>query len=528
MRFPTVISAVVMLCLLGFSESRSREEKSSAVTIKIVDDAGRELAGLVRIEDADGNRVDCPELLPRGLGLKQPKIERWFVLPKATAVKLPHKPVSITAIAGLETEQAAVKVDLSSKPTASVTLRLTRFYDAAAKGLRSGNTHLHLQKISRQQSDQYLKQVPQADGLDLLFVSYLERAGADREYTTNRYSKAEIEALGQGSEVVYGNGEEHRHNFAGFGQGFGHVMLLDIQRLILPVSIGPGIMKTGTDTVPLQRGINTARRDKATIVWCHNNWGLEALPNFLLGRIDALNIFDGGAHGSFKDSFYNYLNAGVRVPFSTGTDWFMYDFSRVYVRMNGRPTVQTWLKGLAEGRSFISNGPLLEFHVNEGQPGDTLKLDKARALSIEARVVGRIDFQRLEVVRNGRVVASAQSRAVKDHFEAHLSESVACDGPGWLALRTPPPPVKNDPQLQQPVPENEFGRELFAHSSPVYVEVGGKKHFDRETAKTLLATMKANRTIIAKQGNFADAQDRARILDVHEAGIEFLAKRLGF
>ena len=482
MRISALISTVVMLCLLGLAVSGSREPAASSVTIRIVDDSGRELAGLIRIEDADGSRVDCPELMPRGLGLKQPQIERWFVLPKATAVKLPPKPLTITAIAGLETEQASVKIDLSSQPTDGVTLRLTRFLNAAAKGLRSGNTHVHLQKISRAQSDQYLKQVPQADGLDLLFVSYLERAGADREYTTNRYSKAEIEALGRGSDVVYGNGEEHRHNFAGFGQGFGHVMLLDIEKLILPVSIGAGIMKTGTDSVPLQRGIDTARRDKATIVWCHNNWGLEAAPNFLLGRIDALNIFDGGTHGSFKDSFYNYLNAGLRVPFSTGTDWFMYDFSRVYVRMEGAPTVKTWLKGLAAGRSFITNGPLLEFHVNDGQPGDTLKLDKPGTVSIEAKAVGRIDFQRIEVVQNGKVVAQAKSRAVNGHFEASLSDALELSGPGWLALRIPPPPVKDDLELQQPVPSNEFGRELFAHSSPVYIEVAGKPHFNRDEA----------------------------------------------
>ena len=30
--------------------------------------------------------------------------------------------------------------------------------------------------------------------------------------------------------VPIGNGEEHRHNFAGWGQGYGHVMLLDLHQ----------------------------------------------------------------------------------------------------------------------------------------------------------------------------------------------------------------------------------------------------------------------------------------------------------
>ena len=109
------------------------------------------------------------------------------------------------------------------------------------------------------------------------------------------------------------------------------MMLLNLQELVLPVSIGPGIMKLGTDGLPVQRGIDTARRDGGTAVWCHNRWGFEHIPNWVLGRLDAQNIFDGGAHGSYKDSFYRFLNAGLRVPFSTGTDWFIYDFARVFV-----------------------------------------------------------------------------------------------------------------------------------------------------------------------------------------------------
>ena len=43
----------------------------------------------------------------------------------------------------------------------------------------------------------------------------------------------------------------------------------------------------------------------------------------------------------------------------------------------------------------------------------------------------------------------------------------------------------------------------------------------------LLAQMKANRTVIAERANFADVQERARVLAVHEAAIESLSKRLG-
>ena len=299
-----------------------------------------------------------------------------------------------------------------------------------------------------------------------------------------------------------------------------------VMKLIQPVSIGQGIMKRGTDGIPLQRGIDTAHRDDATVIWCHNSWGREAFPNFLTGRVNAQNIFDGGPHGSYKDSFYRYLNAGLQVPFSTGTDWFMYDFSRAYAKITGEVSVKSWLKSLAAGRTYITNGPLLEFSADGKKIGETIELEAPGKTEVKARAVGRVDFGRIELVRNGRVVAQSPSRRVGRHYEADLSMAVEQPGPGWLALRTPPPPVKDDPLLQQPVSKNEFGHDLFAHTSAIYVEVGGRSHFDPSVARRWLAAMKNNHDFIAEKANFSDDQERQRVLDVYRDGIAEMTKKL--
>ncbi len=186
-------------------------------------------------------------------------------------------------------------------------------------------------------------------------------------------------------------------------------MFLNIKELIQPVSIGPGIMKLGTDGLPIQRGIDTARGDGATVVWCHNDWGLEDLANWATDRIDAQNIFDGGIHSSYKQSFYRYLNAGIDVPFSTGTDWFMYDFSRVYVAAGKYVTPAQWLAALSSGKTYITNGPLLEFTVNGHGPGITIDIGNGKPLKFEARSWGRHDLKRLELIKNGNVVDSGPS-----------------------------------------------------------------------------------------------------------------------
>jgi hypothetical protein len=527
MRFATItLTGLSMLGLLAVSASPAPQ--ACKLTIELTDaDTGQTVPGVVRMLTTTGQPVELAGLLPRGLGVNagQAAIHRWSVLPGKATVEVPAGKLKVEAFRGLETELAGRALDLTGKDSMTLRIPLKRFYRADEKGYRSANTHLHLMKLDRVAADRYLREVPRADGLDVLFVSYLERAIEDRDYISNRYRKEEIEAF-SGDGTLFGYGEEHRHNYGPGGEGYGHVMLLDIEKLIQPVSIGPGIMKEGSDGIPMQRGIDTASDDGATIVWCHNDWGLEDVPNWLTGRLDAQNIFDGGTHGSYKNSFYRYLNAGLRVPFSTGTDWFMYDISRVYAKSALPLNVERWLKALAAGRSYITNGPLLEFQVHDRELGETVRLAEASTIRATGRAVGRVDFGRIELVRNGEVVASAPSRPQGGHFAAELSFLVEINEPAWLALRTPPPPVPNDPALQTPVPSNEFGRDLFAHTSPVYVEVAGRGVFERTVAVELLEEMQSNRTLIAEKSLFADAGERQRVLRVHDEAIARLRERL--
>src|SRR5690606_30194964 len=122
-----------------------------------------------------------------------------------------------------------------------------------------------------------------------------------------------------------------------------------------------------------------------------------------------------------------------------------------------------WLELLAQGKTYITNGPLLEFTVDEQPIGSTLELSDSREVTIRGKAVGRIDFQRIELIRNGEVVLQAASRAQGGHFVAELNRRLPISGPCWLALRTPPPPVEKDPELQAPVLSNEYGGALFAH-----------------------------------------------------------------
>ena len=170
----------LLLCLVTLASGRL--DSSCRLTLRLVDSqTGQTLPGLIRIVDRDGKPVSVQaaadgqgavrELLSRGLGLKdQPAIESWSVVTAEVALKVPRQPLIVEAFSGLETELARQPLDFSERDAATMALPLKRFYDAAKLGYRSANTHLHLMKLTREQADRYLIEVPKADRLDVLFV----------------------------------------------------------------------------------------------------------------------------------------------------------------------------------------------------------------------------------------------------------------------------------------------------------------------------------------------------------------------
>ncbi len=487
--------------------------KFADVRITLVDSgSGNSIAGLIRIKNTTGDVISISNLLNRGTGLKDSHPTReWYALIRPTTLRLPRMKLKIDAIQGLETSQTEYELDLTEKAVDSIQIPLKRFYSASKQRYLSGNTHLHLRSISKEQADRYLTQIPKADDLDLVFVSYLLRSGDDSTYISNEYTTKELEDLSTDTQRL-GYGEEHRHNFGSYGEGYGHVMFLNISELIHPVSIGPGIMKENqTDGIPLQRGIQLAKQDGGTAIWCHNAYGFEDIPNWTAGWLDAQNIFDGGSTGTYEDTFYRYLNIGLKTPFSSGTDWFIYDFARVYVHTEQPFSTESWLNGLKQGRTFITNGPFLEFETNGKHPGDVIRLDNPTQLTVSGKAVGRVDFQNLELIHNGKVVFNQASQFANDHHQAILNHTLEVKEPGWLALRI----SSNN--------ESEFEYPLFAHTSPIYIEIAGENRTDRKAVQSLIDEMKQSIETIRAKGVFQTKQEQENVLNVYTRAIEQLS-----
>ncbi len=180
------------------------------------------------------------------------------------------------------------------------------------------------------------------------------------------------------------------------------------------------------------------------------------------GRADAVEML--AQTGDALREYYRYLNSGYRLPLVGGTDKMTsgvpVGLYRTYARLDEEFSYEAWCRAVRAGRTFLSGGPLLTLSVDGREPGDTVRLSGPGTVSVRATVRGVFPLSSLEIVRNGEVVARAEAGGGR---QAEISEELRVDGHSWVACRAFGAGYHLD----------DWGRRVFAHTSPVYVACGG-------------------------------------------------------
>ncbi len=141
----------------------------------------------------------------------------------------------------------------------------------------------------------------------------------------------------------------------------------------------------------------------------------DELPvDVALGKLDYMEIVGFSDHKSTAEVWYKLLNLGFKLPAGAGTDATadyaapirgQVGFDRVYVWTPSWPTTfELWMDGMKKGKTFATNGPLIEFKLGGEMVGGELNFDAAQtAVPFTAKLRSIVPTDHLEIVCNGKV-----------------------------------------------------------------------------------------------------------------------------
>ena len=238
----------------------------------------------------------------------------------------------------------------------------------------------------------------------------------------------------------------------------------------------------------------------------------DELPvDVALGKLDYMEIVGFSDHKSTATVWYKLLNLGFKLPAGGGTDATadyaapirgQVGFDRVYVWTPSWPaSIETWMDELKQGRTFATNGPLIEFKLGGEMVGSELRFDAAQAgVPFIAKLRSIVPVDHLEVVCNGKVARELKLEGARDTADATgtipLSES------GWCVLR-----AWSD-KAEYPVMDNY----AYATTSPVYVTIAGKRAYSREDAEYFKAWIDRTIEVTEKYPDWNSAAEKDLVM----------------
>ena len=209
--------------------------------------------------------------------------------------------------------------------------------------------------------------------------------------------------------------------------------------------------------------------------------------------------------------WYRLLNCGFRLPAGAGTD-AMANFAslrgpvgmnRVYVKSGAPLEHRRWLSALKAGRSFATNGPLLEMTVEGTELGGELKLPEGgREVTVTVSLRSNVPVDHLELVQNGQVVH--QVGLSSDRRSAADTVRLAVNRSGWVLLR-----ARGDKAAYPTL-------DIFpyATTSPVYLTVGGRAARSPEDARYFMAWIDRMRGAVEAHKDWNAPAERRETLDM--------------
>lgn len=486
------------------------------VEVEIIDAAtGRLTPARVYAQASDGKPYTPEDSYERVSTLNQ----HLFHTPGHFSSAVPPGPYSLKAVKGFEYEPAEETVQVEKGATRHIRLVLRPARDWKSRGWHSGSNHIHMNYGGNlHNTPENLYMMNAAEDADVIGhqIANKDNRILDYQYfvpgrTLNPVSTPERLMI---------SGEEYRPPF------YGHISLFNLtDHLISPFLTG----YEGTALASLYPS-NTdifleAKKQGAIGAYVHP-WNTPGDPlDYDLGGAKGFPV-DLALHASSylelwsaanKSAFipwYHALNLGFHVPVTGGEDSIsnlhrtrLVGAVRGYFFLGSEKlSWPNYMAAMLKGRGFVTNGPLLDLHLNEAMPGDDLNLTSSEPLHVHALMESIVPIDHLQLIFNGKVVEDIpltgdRRRAVFDK-EMRVRES------GWFTLLA----FADRPEL--PVEDNY----PLATTNAVYVHVDGRPVRDKQSAEYFVKWIDHLTEMASRDPGWRSEREKEHVLSqFHEA-----------
>jgi TolB protein len=501
-----------------------------------ITEGGRPLPARVSVTGTDG-RSFTPEGAWRHsddyFDRQERKIEYgYFHSPGSSELVVPaDTPLSVEVLRGLEYRPWRQTVEVGAGEARELSVGLERLSDWPARGWWSGDLHVHMNYGGAYRATPAtLRSQAEAEDLHAVFnliVNKEQRIPDIGSFT------GKLDPVSTASTLI-------RHDEEFHTSWWGHTSLLGLtDHVLLPIYAGY-VNTAAASLHPSSVAVSDlARAQGALVGYVHpfdsvpdptraGDPAAYPIPGFeggdpvalpvdaALGKVDFYEAVGLSAPLPTSSVWYRLLNCGFRIPAGAGTD-AMTNYSslrgpvgmnRVFVNTGGPLEMGSFLEGLKAGRTFATNGPLVELNIRRGstsgpwsQPGAEISLP-AGSHTLEARVSLRsiVPVDRLEIVRNGEVAATVPLAGDGTSADATLSLPVKASG--WYVLRA------WSERSRHPV----LDFYPFGTTSPVYVTVGGRPVRSAADARYFAAWVERLRAAADKHPDWTTPAEKTEAL----------------
>jgi Tol biopolymer transport system component len=508
-----------------------------ALRLRVLDGSGTEMVARISVFDASGKSY-APDDAWRHADEAFVRSERrfeygYFHVNGTCTLTLPAGQYIVEASRGPEYAIVHRELHVAPDENASADLVLNRLADMPARGWWSGDLHVHMNYGGTyRNSPAHLRFQAQAEDLHVVENLIVNK---EQRIPDIGYFRTTPDAVSD-SQFILMHAEEFHTSF------WGHTALLGLERQFLLPNYAGYANTAASSLAPANADVfDLAHAQGGLTAYAHpfdakpdpsDLKESRALPiDVALGKLDYLEVMGFSDHLITSEIWYRLLNCGFRIPAGAGTDAFPNFASlrgpagllRVFARIGDRLDHGAFIGAIRQGRTFVTNAPLLEFALERDAPadaratstpaeiGDELRLTAGRhRLQARISLKSHIPVDHLEIVRNGVVVTSVALDT--DRMQARAVVPLEVDQSGWYIVRA----YADGPRA--PI----LDLYPFASTSPIYVTVADRPVRSRQDAEFFLTWIDRVRGDVEAHTGWNTAAERNSVMDlIAKARAEF-------